>query len=50
MAMHSREEGLRYEGENVHCKLLQYLLANYVLKNAQFINWQYIKIEKKVFF
>jgi len=48
MAMHAREEFLRYEATNVHCQLLQFLVYSYIIKNARFINWNLLKVTKQV--
>ncbi len=46
MSMHAREEFTRHTADNLHCVLLQYALAAYILKNSSFISWEIIKMEK----
>jgi hypothetical protein len=50
MSTHAREEFSRHEATNIHCLILQYGIANYIIKNSQFISWDLIQIDQKVFF
>ena len=50
IAMHAREEWSRHEANNIHCQLMQYAIASYIIKRAQYINWDLIQIDKRVFF
>lgn len=50
MAMHAREEFTRHDATNIHCLLLQYAIASYIIKQSKFINWQLIKVEPAPFF
>lgn len=50
MAMHAREEFTRHDANNIHCQLLQYAIASYIIKQSAFINWQLITVPATLFF
>jgi hypothetical protein len=50
MAMHAREEFTRHDATNIHCLLLQFAVATYVLRQSAFINWTLFNVEPAPFF
>jgi hypothetical protein len=50
MAMHGREEFTRFDASNLHCLLLQYAIASYVVNRSSFMNLKLIQGDSSLFF
>lgn len=49
--MHTNEIFSRHKPSNVHCLLLQYIVAAYILDKAKYINWKFLAgISRKQYF
>jgi hypothetical protein len=50
MYMHAKEDQSRIDAQNIHCLLLQYSVASYILNNLPFISWELFQVEKQIFY